>query len=45
MRINKPVGIISSFQKELNIINDMLLSDNKIETETAGQIITFLGKS
>lgn len=44
VRINKPVGIITSFQKEINIINDMLLSENKIESETAGQIITFLGR-
>lgn len=44
VRNNKPVGIISSFQKEVNIINNMLRSDNKIENETAGQIITFLGK-
>lgn len=44
VRNNKPVGIISSFQREINIINNMLRSDNKIESETAGQIITFLGK-
>lgn len=44
VRINKPVGIITSFQKEINIINNMLLRENKIDSETAGQIIAFLGK-
>ncbi|KAJ8941235.1 hypothetical protein NQ318_015667 [Aromia moschata] len=45
IRHNNPVEIMSSFSKEINEINNMLLSPSKVVYEMAGQLVVFLGTS
>lgn len=44
VRNNNPVDIMKSFSKESDEIKEMLVSPQKLIHETAGQIVTFLGK-
>ncbi|KAJ8931709.1 hypothetical protein NQ314_015356 [Rhamnusium bicolor] len=43
VRHSNPVNIMSSFSKEVHEINNMLLDPNVIVSETAGQLVVFLG--
>lgn len=44
VRHNNSINIMNSFSREVHEIEQMLLDPRKIVCESAGQLITFLGK-